>query len=203
MPPTLSKAAQQKAILFAIVAFLIMFVLIQFITRPAIRTLRDLTQQVSQLRENLKKSEVLIANKSKMKDQLVSLQARLEDFKSALPLRSDMPNILQDISRLASESKVKILKIEPVKSEKLPQAAPQTKQVAVQTPPTIYTETPIKIEARGGYHSVGEFINRIENAKNFMSIADLEIESDSAGMYSHNVRLLIIAYVLQEELPNK
>jgi len=202
MAINLSKAEKEKAIFFIVVTVLIIVALIQFVTRPAIRKLGNLNRQVSEVRENLKKSESLIARKSQIENRFNSLQAKLEDFKLALPSRSDVPNILQNISRLAGESRVKILKIEPIKLERkspLP-ISPQVKQPVVQPPPSIYTEVPIKVEAKGGYHALGEFANRIESAKNLMSISDLEIESNTDDMYRHNIRLLISVYLLQEEI---
>lgn len=202
MATILSKAEKEKAVFFIIIAVLIIVALIQFVTRPAVRKLGNLNRQISQIRENLKKSESLIARKSQIENRLNSLQAKLEDFKLALPPRSDVPDILQNISRLAGESKVKILKIEPIKLERKspPPILPQVKQPVVQAPPSIYTEIPIIIEAKGGYHALGEFVNKIEGAKNLMSISDLEIESNTDDMYRHNIRLLIVVYLLQEEM---
>lgn len=196
MALALFKTDKQKIIAISIVAVLIAFALIQFVARPAIRASNNLTKQISQTRENLAKSEALIARKPQIDNQLVSFKAKLEDIKSALPLYSEMPNILQDISRFASESRIKIIRIEPVRQERLTK---QAAQAEVGRTPLIYAEVPIKIEAKGGYHSLGAFINKIENAKNFMSVADLDIETNSADMYNHNIRVLIVAYVLQEE----
>lgn len=196
----LSKAVGQKIILFAVV-ILVVFALIQFVTRPSIRALNNLGKQISQARADLKKTEALIAKKPQMDSQLISLQTELEDLKSALPLYSEMPNILQDISRLAGESKVKILKVEPMRQERLTKTQPKQSEARSALP--IYMGIPIKIEAKGGYHSLGRFINKIENSENFMSIADLNVESNPVDMYSHDIRLLIVAYVLQEELPSK
>lgn len=195
MPLTLPKAERAKAISLIIVAALIIVVLIQCVIRPTIRALGKLSREIPQIKDNLKQSEALIAKRSQMENQLASLQAKLKDIKLALPPRSDLPDILQDISRLASASKVKVLKMEPVKQ--------QIKQVEVGAPLTIYAENPIEIEAKGGYHALGEFINRIENAKNLMSIADVKVESNTNDMYNHDVKLLIVIYLLREEALSK
>ncbi len=201
MPKAFSRAGKEKAISIIIISVLIIFIVFQFIMRPSIRTLKDLNQKVLRVKEGLKNSESLLARKSKIEGEFLSAQARLEELKLTLPLRSEMPNVLQEISRLASESKIKILKLEPLKMEKSPQitAGPQTGQAATQTAPTIYIEVPIKLEARGSYHSIGEFINKVEDAKNIMSIRDLEIKSNSSDIMNHDARLLIVAYVFKEE----
>ena len=179
-------------------------------TAPSLRKLGELNTETGRLRENLKKSQSLIANKSQMESRFAVLQQKLKDYKTALPPYSDMPNVLQNISNIASGAKVKIIKIEPLKAEQQqgaivpgsavtnPQAKPEVGKGGL-----LYTEVPIKIEAKGGYHALGKFINDIETSKNVMAIGDLEIETGSDDIFNHNARLLIIAYVLQEETPAK
>ncbi|MDP2942553.1 MAG: type 4a pilus biogenesis protein PilO, partial [Candidatus Omnitrophota bacterium] len=206
----LSKAEMEKAVLMGIGVFVFVIALLQFVTVPSLRKLGELNTETVKLRENLKKSQSLIANKSQMESRLAVLQQKLKDYKTALPPYSDMPNVLQSISNIASEAKVKIIKIEPLKVEQQQGAiAPGSAVVKPQAKPEagkgglLYTAVPIKIEAKGGYHALGKFINDIEASKNVMAIGDLEIETSSDDMFNHNARLLIIAYVLREETPAK
>lgn len=204
-PLNLSKSEMQKIAGIGIGALVIVFVLIRFITVPSIRKSVELKKEIIKLRENLKKSEALIANAPQMQNKFAAMQQKLKDYQAALPLHSDMPNILQNISSIAVESKVKILKIEPLRSEKqaMPAAKQEGKQDLTKAAQPIYAEMPIRIEARGSYHALGEFINKVETAKNIMSIADIDMEIDSDDMFNHDARLLIIAYVLREEIPAK
>lgn len=210
-PLKLSKEEMEKAVLTGIGVFVFVIVLIQFVTVPSLRKLGELNTETGRLRENLKKSQSLIANKSQMESRLAVLQQKLKDYKTALPPYSDMPNVLQNISNIASGAKVKIIKIEPLKVEQqqagalIPESAavkPQARADAGRTG-LLYTEIPIKIEAKGGYHALGKFINDIETSKNVMAIGDLEIEAGSDDIFNHSARLLIIAYVLREETPDK
>lgn len=209
-PLNLSKSEMEKLVGIGIGVVVAVFVLIQFVTIPSIRKSGELNKEIIKLKEDLKKSEILIASVPQMQNRLAVGQQKLNDYQTALPLRSEMPNILQDISGVAVESRVKLLKIEPLRSEKqaMPAAKPpaakqEAKKDLSKTTQPIYAEIPIQIEARGSYHALGEFINRIETAKNVMSVADVDIERDSDDMFNHDARLLIIAYVLREETPAK
>lgn len=210
-PLNLSKPGTQKAVGIGIGAVVLLFVLVQFITVPSIRRSAELKKEIIKLKENIKRSETLIANVPQMQSRLSAAQQRLNDCRTALPSRSDMPNILQNISNLAIDSKVKLLKIEPLRSEKQEvatstsktPATKQDKQDTVKPVQPIYVEMPIQIEARGNYHALGEFINKIETAGNVMSVADIDIEGDPGDMFNQDSRLLIIAYVLREEAPAK
>ena len=206
----LSKPEMQKMAAIGIGAAVFVFVLIQFVTVPSVRRAAELKKDIIKLKESTKKSQVLIANAPQMQSRLVVLQQKLKNYQTALPTRSDMPNILQSISGMAAESRVKLLKIEPLRSEKqeAPAAKPSTakqqgKQDLTKAAQPIYMEIPIQIESKCGYHALGEFINRIETAANVMSVADIDIERDPDDMFNHDARLLIIAYVLREETPAK
>ena len=209
-PLNLSKSEMEKLVGIGIGVVLVVFVLIQFVTIPSIRKSGELNKEIVKLKEDLERSEILIASVPQMQNRLAATQQKLNDYQTALPLRSEMPNILQNISGIAVESKVKLLKIEPLRSEKqtmpvakLPAAKQQAKQDSAKTTQPIYTEMPIQIEARGSYHALGEFINKVETARNIMSIADVDIKRGSDDMFNHDARLLIIAYVLREETPAK
>jgi Tfp pilus assembly protein PilO len=171
--------------------------------------INKLNKDISKERGDLKKADVLIKSKPQLEKRLAALNEMLGEYEDAIPPNSDMPNILQEISGFASETKVKISKIEPLRSEKKAEAPKVAKgkqparQEVDKKPKPIYTEIPVQVEAKGGYHAIGEFINRIETADNVMSIGDIEIRANSDDISNHSARLLIMAFVLSEGEPNK
>lgn len=199
----LSKDEKQKVIGISIAAVIFLFVVLWVVTIPSVRRWGELNRQISEIRQKLKKSESLIANAPQLQNRLVSMKQKLEEYKSVLPLYSDMPDILQNISLIATASKVKLLKIQPLRAEKLPSGSAKggknipSEEQTDDTRQLLYEEIPIQIEAKGGYHEIGSFINKVEIAKNVMSVADIEIEADTNDIFTHNARLLIIAYVLR------
>lgn len=209
MPSGLSKAEMQKIVLTGIGAVVAMLVVFQFITVPSLRKSGELTKEISKARENLKRAEGLIANRAKLESQLLELQKKWKDYEFAFPNYSEMPDILQLISNIAGEARIKIIKLEPIRTERLqkpdamkvekkpPQV--QAKQDLSKTKSLLFDEIPIKIEARGSYHALGAFIDRIETGRNVMSVGSLEIDSNSDDRFNHNIKLLLIAYVTVEE----
>ena len=206
--PKIPKEEMEKVGLIGIVAFIIIFVLLQFGMAPSFRRLGELRKEIVKSKEELKKNEALIAATSQLKVKMVSMQDKLKASEKALPPHQEKNNILQGITNIAYESKVKIIKIEPMRTEKasdaakakpVPGAKPGAKTEAVKKPAAIYTEVPIQIEARGGYHALGEFINRIEMADNIMSIGDIEVNANPDDIQNHNARILVVAYLLRGE----
>jgi len=205
------KADLEKIALIGIVGFVVVFVLIQFGLIPSFGKLSSLSKDIAKYEDILKKNKALIADRPKLEARLASTVEKLKGAEKALPPHRDMPNILQGITTVAYESKVKIIKLEPLKVEKT-ESVKNTKASASKQgskaenpkkPEAIYTEVPIQVEARGGYHALGEFINMIETSSNIMSIGDFEIKADPDDIQNHNARLLIVAYVLREEVPSK
>lgn len=202
---------QQTIILAAIFGLLVLYIYFQFFLKFSLAKLMELSSSINQQKANLVKSEALVGRKSEMEKSVVDLEARMEKYKISLPARSDMPGILQEISRIASESKIKILKMEPVKESKetagisappmpaMPSMPGSLEEQPPQISGTVYTEIHIRIEANGGYHDLGLFINNIENAKNFMKISELDIDADSDSIYRHKINMVIVAYVLSGE----
>lgn len=88
---------------------------------------------------------------------------------------------------MANDTDVKIVAIKPQRSEKAEQAS------------DVYTELPIDIEATSGYHQLGYFINRLENADRFMKIKNLRIEASDDDVLKHDISLVVSAFVLTGE----
>ncbi|MFA6356695.1 MAG: type 4a pilus biogenesis protein PilO [Candidatus Omnitrophota bacterium] len=207
--PNMSKEQKEKLVLVGIGVAIAFFALIQFSTVPLLKGIGKLNKDIVKEREDLKKADNLIKSKPQLEKRLELLSAKLGEYENAIPPHTEMPNILQEISGIASETKVKISKIEPLRSEKQaePSKADKAKQAAKpgadKKPKSLYTEIPIQVEAKGGYHALGEFINRIETADNVMSIGDIEIRANADDITNPGARLLVVAFVLNEEAPKK
>ena len=194
--PKIPKDDLEKIIFIGIAAVVFVFSLIQFGMVPSFRKLGALKKEIIKEEDTLKTDQALVASKSQLQTRLTSMQGKLKDYEKALPAYREMPNILQKIAEVAYNSKVKIIKMEPLQK-------PAAKPDAAKKPAAIYTEIPIQVEARGGYHALGEFINGIETSDNIMSIGDIEIKANFDDMQNHNAKFLIVAYVLREETPLK
>lgn len=207
-PFNMPKEQMEKLVLIGIGVAIAFFALIQFSTVPLMGRIGKLNKDIIKERDDLKRAEMLIASKPQLDRRLEALNQKMGEYEKAIPPYTEMPNIIQKISSLASDTKVKISKMEPLRTEKKPDPAKadKNKQPAKQDakqPKPIYTEIPIQVEAKGGYHALGEFINRIETADNIMTIGDIEIKANADDITSHSARLLIIAYVLSEEAMKK
>jgi Tfp pilus assembly protein PilO len=59
-----------------------------------------------------------------------------------------------------------------------------------------YKEQPILINAKCGFHELGKFLSKMENADRFMKVSDINIKSVAQSPKKHDVELLIVTYTL-------
>ncbi len=101
---------------------------------------------------------------------------------------AEIPLLLQDITDLANKNNVKILQLNPVKAVK----AGKAKKGA---PATEFNFNLIALSLICDYHSLGLFINDLENAPKFMAVEELKIVPGSDSIFQQNVNLVIKTYV--------
>jgi len=172
----------------AIVAFLL------FMIVPKATKLVSLIKSNSQLSIELKDTELNIARTEKMKEKKDGLQKKISSSQERFLEQRQIPVFLEELSKLAEEADVKL------NSLKLPKAAvgsdwkaasaasPARKKASVEDK---YEKVPIFIEAECGFHELGSFINKLENAKRFIGIADMEIAAQKDSVKLHKVSLNI------------
>ncbi len=101
---------------------------------------------------------------------------------------AEIPLLLQDITDLANKNNVKILQLNPVKAVK----AGKAKKGA---PAAEFNFNLIALSLTCDYHSLGLFINDLENAPKFMAVEELKIVPGSDSIFQQNVNLVIKTYV--------
>ena len=100
---------------------------------------------------------------------------------------------LQDMVRhtlAGAEERVKIAQLqqEPDRDE----SKKEEKKQALQ----VYQEIPILITAKSGYHELGQFLAKLENAERFMKVVGMTIKSNKATPKKHDAELLVLTYIL-------
>jgi len=121
--------------------------------------------------------------------RLNSVESVITDYEKKLPVEQEIPMLIESVSGRARDSYVKILGIRPIASRNA--KMPKTKEV--------YQEIPILISAKSGYHQLGVFINKLENADRFMELSDIKIKFNKATPKVHDIELVVSTYVLLKD----
>jgi len=145
-----------------------------------IKESQNMATDIAQVSDSLKRQDLL-------KSRLGDMNKKVAFYEKQLPQENEVPALLEELSRMAKDSNVKILAINP--NEKgAPASGDKTKKP--------YKALPIGITALCGYHELGAFINKLENADRFMSIKDLDIKTNPGNKKLHTVNIVVYTYIL-------
>ena len=180
---------QKLYILIAIFGIVGLVVYYNFLLKPQFSGFIAKNKEFRIVRDRVKNEGIMIANEAGIKKQHENFVKQAGYLEKRLPGQDQISNLLEDFSSVAESSGVKILKIKPLEVP-----APISKQKVTNNS---YTEFPILIEARAGYHQVGDFVNKIESMDRFIKVTDIDIAGTDKDPRHHDVKIRIITYVLQ------
>lgn len=182
----LAKTKREKALLFVLVIIIVIGVYFYIFLRPAIISLSDLLPKVSTLKRDLADAKHLIENKPLIEKERDKLQLKINKYQQTFPRQQEIQRLLENLSKIASESDVKIIGIKPLDKEGL----------GVKKKKAIYQEFPIEIIAKSGYHQLGKFLQKLEGGERFIMVKDIEITTDPDDIKRQNTQLLASTYIL-------
>jgi type IV pilus assembly protein PilO len=169
---------------FLVLTLLLIYFLVWQDVRP------ELLQKESQeqaLRTEFQQKHAKAVNLAAYKQQLKDLQRSFGALLRQLPGKTEVPNLLVDISQTALAAGLQ---------QKLFQ--PQSEQAK-----DFYAELPIKMELTGSYHQFGEFVSGIAGLPRIVTLHDIQITGDKGGGYD-NLTLTLTAktyrYLDQDEM---
>lgn len=102
-----------------------------------------------------------------------------------LAAESQVPALLQEISKAANNNEVSILQIKPYRGQ-----AGALAKVGANLGQLL-----IAMDLSCGYHNLGKFINELENLQTLVSVQDIKIEPRADNYLKQKVTLTLSAYV--------
>ncbi|OGW75003.1 MAG: hypothetical protein A2Z72_00575 [Omnitrophica bacterium RBG_13_46_9] len=193
--PTIELDKAKKRILLIYASALLLTVVLYFILflRPTLAKLFEIIPELKELRQNIKVVRDDLRFEEKLKTRLEGLQEVLGEYENKLSREKELPKFLENLSKMARSSGVKILGITPlIRTEKQKSGAGD-----------IYQEVPIIIGAQSGYHEFGAFINRLENDPRYMQISDIKMQASRNNPRRHEIEFVVYAYTFKKESQNE
>jgi len=166
---------------------LIIVLYVGILLPPQIRSLVHLLPKASRLKREIVNLKKDWANINSLNKKILQLYEKLDYYERKLPDEKEIPAILEYLSDSAKDLNVKITEIKPIAQEK--DTTPKA---------SAYYQVPILLLAECGYHQLGRFLNKLENADRFMKIEEIKIARHPTQSTIHPVRLTIITYVMKK-----
>ena len=180
------KVDNKKIFLIAFVGVLILYIDFAFIMKLQLQGIRTLTPKIIKLKkdvDNLAKDlswmQDLERKASKDKAQIGALKPKEIISEDKILL------LLQKVSDLANKNQVKIMQINTSKDAKVQEEVIAGERLL----PVIIT-----LDLICGYHSLGSFINALENAGQYIDVQDIKIIRDPHDYLLQNVNLVLKTY---------
>ena len=177
---------KKKIIAGAVILALSLYLDFNFVLIGRFKRLKVISPKIAELKRDITKLNKDMALVEVKERAAGKAQGTAEKTMEKIISEEKITQILEYISRVANERKVKIMRIVPLRSPGKPvKGASDTK----------YSSLLITLEISSGYHQLGRFINDLENADVFLEVDELQIRSDAKYYPEQQVSLALKTYV--------
>jgi len=149
---------------FVVLASVLFYFLVWSDQKPK---LEQAQKQEEELKATFKFKHSKAVNLAVYQQQLADIERSFGALLRQLPGRTEVPNLLVDISQVGVGAGLE---------EKLFQPSPEVKK-------DFYAELPIKIKLTGSYHQMGEFVSGIAALPRIVTLHEMTIKTDSKDAY--------------------
>jgi type IV pilus assembly protein PilO len=154
------------ALCFIILAAVLFYFMVWNDQKPI---LDQKTAEEQDLRNTFKVKHAKAVNLAVYQQQLADIERSFGALLRQLPGRTEVPNLLVDISQVGVGAGLE---------EKLFQPSPEVKK-------DFYAELPIKIKLTGSYHQMGEFVSGIAALPRIVTLHEISIKPDNKDAYDN------------------
>ncbi len=169
---------REKVMVVILAAFLVIFLDYWVLINPVVRVFRNTLPDLAIFESELKSSRDDQANQDGIqKEWLAAKQAAAEKEKSFVA-PDELPALLENLSKLALESGVKILSLKTGAT----QEAGNTHR---------YATVSIRLSALAGAHELGSFLSKLESNRTYFKVLDLKIAVQQADFKRHLVDAIL------------
>ncbi len=183
----LDKLDNKKIFLIVLICSVIVYIDFTFVIKLQLRGMRNLTPKIVTLRKDIDKLAKDLATLQDLKNRQAETKQKIGATKLKEIISDDeIPLLLQVISDVAHKNKVKIMQINTARDAKAQEETIAGEKLVPIT---------IKLDLSCTYHSLGSFINALENARQFIELQEMKIMRNPGDYFLENVTLVLKTYV--------
>ena len=194
MKLSLTPRERQAVIVGGVLAVLVLWLYVGYIIGPLSRELGRLGKQIRSAKEEVRLLEAGTASETALRDQHRQVSESVQALRKLLPADSELSQLIERLSALASRSQVRIQTLYPQRELESEAAKGQEAEDRAAKAPDVYHAVLITIHAVAGYHQLGTFLSLAEAENKPMEIINLSVLPDSRELRRHQVKLILRAY---------
>ncbi len=172
---------REKMMIIAFAACLIVFLDYWVLIHPVVQVFRDTLPNLAVLEADAESYRTDQKNREPIERACAEAQNRIMETENGFVAPDGLPALLENLSKQAQESGVKILSLRTGEAEE----AGQTRR---------YSSVPIRISAVAGTHNLGKFLARLESGRTFFKVLDLKVAAQSSDPKRHLIDTTLQVY---------
>jgi type IV pilus assembly protein PilO len=130
-----------------------------FLLSPLQQRVAELEVQNEQVQREVAQHRAMVADLERYRREATELEKRLAMLQEKLPTEKEMPPLYRTMSDAAFESGLAVSLFQP--------REPKVRD--------FYNEIPISIVAEGGYHELGEFLEKVGRLPRVVTVGDMKL----------------------------
>ena len=120
-----------------------------------------LKKEHAKLSAELEKARKMVGNLARLEAEYERLHEQWLSAQELLPEEEEMPELLRSVTTAGNKAGIEFALFEP--------QSPMPRE--------FYTEHPIRVTIRGGYHQVGIFLSQLANMPRIVNVSRLELDT--------------------------
>ena len=134
-----------------------------FTYKARIKTISELDGRHQKLSRDLERARLLVRNLEKVEQEYAILHDQWMVAKTLLPEQNQMPDLLRKVTAAGQQSGIEFQLFKPM----------------TLVNQGFYSENPIEVRIKGGYHQTGVFLSRLANLSRIVNVSDLNMDGVS------------------------
>lgn len=176
-----ARSDREKIMVIALGVAAALFLDYWILVRPVAAIYAETLPKLQRL--NAEKKELVSdwKNQDRIQERWTKTTLEVQAKEKRFVATNELPSLLENLSRLARESGVKILALRPIESQE-------------QASGGRYQPAHVKISATAGAHELGSFLSKLENAQTFFAVKNLVIRSNTSDLKKHLIEVELLVY---------
>ena len=185
------KNIDEKYRIYIFWGILLLIFLLDFfvLMSPQLDALGKINGKIKILSDDLKKTKEDMQKLDHYKSDVEQLKMKVSESHTRIKSKEEVPLVLERISYFANENSIRIDQIMP---------DTQNFELVMENNGRRFYSLPITIEAKGGYHHFGKFLNQIERQEIFLTVSSFTISATNDSRYN-KINIVFKTVVYEEK----
>ena len=172
-----SRPPRERLLLVALAVACLFFADYFLWLAPVTRSLMETLPVLSSLKQERRQLKEDQKNEALLREKWQKTEADLEEKEKRIAASNQTASLLENLSRLASASGVRILSLKPDEGS--------------PPPGKLYYSVPVHIDCLAGTHELGAFLNRLEAGDVYFRVSNLKIAANPNNERKHSIEMTV------------